>query len=97
MRRAYLRLDVVTLPRSVQYPAPLSGEQPPQLLRRVRVRCGRVDDEAVLGALLRLEDRVIEDELSDLRMLEHLAPHAAGRHLVELPPFAELGAGLLKG
>jgi hypothetical protein len=50
----------------------------------------------VLGAILRHEDRVLEDELSDLRMFEHLAPHAARRHLVKLPPFAELGARLLK-
>src|SRR3954447_13061218 len=97
MRRAYLRLDVVTLPRAGQYPAPLSAEQPLQLLRRVRVRHGGVDDEAVLGALLRHEDSVLEDELSHLGMLEYLAAHAARRHLVQLPPLAELGARLLKG
>ena len=73
------------------------AEQALELLQRVRLRRGCVDDEAMLGALLRHEDRVLEDELADLRVVEDLAAHAARCDLVQLPPLAELGARLLKG
>src|SRR5215216_907649 len=72
------------------------GQQLLELLRSVRHGDRRVEDQALLGALLRVEDGMFEDELADLWMPQHLPPDPTRGDLVELPPFAELRARLLE-
>src|SRR5919108_551446 len=73
------------------------GEQLGELLLGVGLGRRRVEDQALLRVLLGAEDRMLEDELAGGRMLNGLAPDAAGRHLVQVPPLAELRASLLQG
>src|SRR3954451_14389701 len=72
------------------------GEQLRELLGGVGLGGRRVEDEPLLGGLLRPEDRVLEDELAGGWMPNDLAPDAAGRHLVQVPPLPELRAALLE-
>src|ERR671937_2880478 len=68
-------------------------EQARELRGRVVVRERRVEDQAQLGRLARVEDRVLEREQAHVRMAQLLASSAVARHLVALPRLAALGAG----
>src|SRR3954447_5476732 len=75
-------------------PALRRAEQLVELLDRVALGQRRVEDQPLLRALLELEDRVLEPQLAQRRVLERLRAGAAAGDLVALPPAAELLAAL---